>query len=115
METLDPEIKDLVMDLIANGFNTFSSCSGKKGHAFNRPTIRLELHKTERADLLRDERRRLRDFLQSRGYKYYQIKEIYDEQTCFIELEFIGLNSLHEIIITDEKNNVVCGVLSRQE
>lgn len=91
---LDPEIKSLVLLLIANGFDTFSSCSGKKNHAFRRPTIRLNYNSSESE--MNSERGRLHEFLKSRNYQDYSIAQVY-EYNCaynFLELEFYSLSSL---------------------
>lgn len=41
-EPLDPHIAPVVTLLRENGFNTFTSCDGGPGHAFQMPTVRID-------------------------------------------------------------------------
>ena len=99
LRLLDPEIKELVIALRAAGFSTFTSCSGKEGHAFNKPTVRMSLYdyKTYKNADFNDERRRLYEFLESRGHIGFKIMQHYDYQSqyAFIELEFYNLEHLN--------------------
>lgn len=92
---LDEGIADLVFLLRENGFNTFTSCQGGEGHAFDSPTIRIDpLHRSG----MEAEAGRLAAVLSAAGYAGYYIKICrsyqqeatpWGEPLCdFIELEF---------------------------
>lgn len=96
-ETLDPGIAATVLYLRGGGFDTFTSCQGGEGHAFNMPTIRINPH----GDMGETEKR-LAEYLIKGGYSGFYIKQINSYQTepvpwvvegdnwpqSFIEVEF---------------------------
>ena len=71
---IEPGIRRTVALLRANGFCTFSSCEGGKGHLFERPTIRLYADSGRTAA---QTRRRLFKVLHSANYILYVIKEVW--------------------------------------
>lgn len=92
---LDPGIANLVNLLRLYGYDTFSSCQGGEGHAFQNPTvlIRPSGDMTEQCD-------RLAKLLSEHGHGGYYLKVVNAHQgdpwpvpnLSFIEVEFWGTN-----------------------
>lgn len=94
---LDPGITDLVHLLRREGFDTFTSCQGGPGHAFEHPTVRIQPTDPHK---MQPEIDRLAGVLSVNGYGGYYLKAVYayqndkipwqvpDNPQCFIEIEF---------------------------
>lgn len=93
-DILDPGIADVVYMLRREGFNTFSSCQGGKGHDFSLPMVRI--HPENPIDM-RPEIMSIAETLADAGYRGFYIKAVQafqgarpwlPETQSFIEVEF---------------------------
>lgn len=86
--SLDLEIANVVSLLNEHGFKTFSSCSGRDGHGFSYPMVRVSDCKA--ADLF--------DVLLRLGYSGFYVKEYRSSHggnvVDFVEAEFWSLDCL---------------------
>jgi len=86
---VDVEIRPVVTLLREAGFKTFTSCSGGKGHCFNKPIVRFH------SEDLDEDSRRAYQVLSAVGYDAFYIK-IYcrEYKLDFLEVEWWGLRFL---------------------
>lgn len=93
---IDPDILPLVELLNANGFPTTSSCQGGEGHAFPRPTIRIDPQGDCEGTATR-----LSRFLLGRGAHGFSISRVHYHQKSeapetysYVELEIWSQDTL---------------------
>lgn len=94
---IDPGIVDVVRLLNDNGFQTIASCQGGEGHACEFPNVRIRLGISCGGTSYEydNTRRRLCQFLLSKGFSGFSVKTVTAHQkTClpeaysFVEVEF---------------------------
>jgi len=102
---LDPGIRNTVLLLQKNGFQTFTSCEGGRGHAFQIGTIGLELDEPYSTF-----QKRLVKFLRSHGIENFTLSLMtdYPEGGKYVYLS--GLD-----ILSDEKRARVIESIKRRE
>lgn len=86
---IDPEIREAVEILVGHGVETFSSCSGQRGHTWAYPMVRCKPCDAEW----------LFKILIGAGYDGFYVKEYRSahigSSVDFIEIEFWGVDCLN--------------------